>query len=136
MLLEREKPPHRHNCPLKQERGHQNPALRFQVGRYLVLAAAFFLRSAQRFFISSESLFRPAGLSLLAGFVRIALLLDALFVFRLVCVFELDAVRMLRAEVSLAISALISFTILAVSTGLLRKAMLPAYSLMLRQRST
>jgi hypothetical protein len=83
--------------------------------RYLVFAAAFFLRSAHRFFIRSESLLWPAGLSLLAGFVPIALLIDALFVFRLVCVCEFDAVRMLRAEVSLAISALISCTILAVS---------------------
>ena len=66
--------------------------------------------------MSSDSLFRPAALSLLAGFVLIALLVDALRPFRLACVVELDPVRMLRAEVSFAISALISFTILAVST--------------------
>jgi len=108
--------PHRHN--LSAQTGASAPKLRFSVsgGAYFAFAAAFFRRSAHRFFISSESLLRPAGLSLLAGFVLIALLLDALLVFRLVCVFEFDAVRMLRAEVSLAISALISCTILAVST--------------------
>jgi len=82
----------------------------------LVFAAAFFLRSAHRFFISSDSLLRPAGLSLLARFVLVALLIDVLLVFRLACVLEFDAVRTLRAEVSLAISASISCTILAVST--------------------
>jgi len=83
---------------------------------YLVFAAAFFLRSAHRFFIISDSFLRPAGLSLLARFVLVALLLDALLVFRLAWVFELVPLRMLRAEVSLAISASISCTILAVST--------------------
>ena len=66
-------------------------------------------------FIISDSFLRPAALSLLAGFVLLALLLDALLVVRLVCVFEFDAIRMLRADVSLAISESISFMILAVS---------------------
>jgi hypothetical protein len=82
----------------------------------LAFAAAFFLRSAHRFFIISDSFLRPAGLSLLAGFALLAVLLGALLVFRLACVIELDPVRMLRAEVSRAISASISCTILAVST--------------------
>jgi hypothetical protein len=82
--------------------------------RYLVFAAAFFLRSAHRFFIISDSFLRPAGLSLLAGFALAALLLDALLGAFLVC--EFDAVRILRAEVSLAISWSISCTILALST--------------------
>jgi len=82
---------------------------------YFVFAGAFFRRSTQRFFISSDSFLRPAALSLLARFAPAALLLDALLVRRLACLFELDPVRMLRAEVSLAISASISFTILAVS---------------------
>jgi hypothetical protein len=79
-------------------------------------AAAFFLRSAHRFFIILDSFLRPAGLSLLARFVLVALLLGALLVFCLACVIELDPLRMLRAEVSLAISVSISCTILAVST--------------------
>jgi hypothetical protein len=83
--------------------------------RYLVFAADFFLRSAHRFFIISESFLRPAGLSLLAGFALTALSLVAL-VACFVCEFEFDAVRILRAEVSLAISLSISCTILAVST--------------------
>jgi hypothetical protein len=45
----------------------------------LVFAAAFFLRSAHRFFVISDSFLRPAGLSLLPGFALTALLLDALF---------------------------------------------------------
>jgi hypothetical protein len=83
---------------------------------YLAFAAAFFLRSAHRFFISSDSFLRPAALSLLAGFVLVARLLDALLMFRLACVLEFDPVSMFRAEVSLAISTSISRTILAVST--------------------
>jgi hypothetical protein len=47
--------------------------------RYLVFAAALFLRSAHRFFIISDSFLRPAALSLLAGFALAALLPDALF---------------------------------------------------------
>jgi hypothetical protein len=77
--------------------------------------AAFFLRSAQRFFIIADSFLLPAGLSLLAGFALTALLLGALLVASLVCEFEFDAVRILRAEVSLAISLSISCTIVAVS---------------------
>jgi hypothetical protein len=61
--------------------------------RYLVFAAAFFLRSAHRFFIISDSFLRPAGLSLLAGFALTALLLGALLAASLVCEFEFDAVR-------------------------------------------
>jgi len=82
--------------------------------RYLVLAA-FFLRSAHRFFIIADSFLLPAGLSLLAGFALTALLLGALLAASLVCEFEFDAVRILRAEVSLAISLSISCTIVAVS---------------------
>ena len=84
--------------------------------RYLAFAAAFFLRSAHRFFIISDSFLRPAALNLLAGFALAALLLGVLLVSCLVCELELDAVRILRAEVSLAISLSISCTILAVST--------------------
>jgi hypothetical protein len=83
---------------------------------HLLFAAAFFLRSAQRFFISSESLLRPAALILLVGFALTALLLGALLRCCGACLLKLDPVRMLRAEVSLAISASISCTILAVST--------------------
>ena len=53
---------------------------------------------------------------MLARFALAALLLGALFVTRLLCEPEFDAVRILRAEVSLAISLSISWTILAVST--------------------
>jgi hypothetical protein len=91
---------------------HPNSRFPWQL-RYLVFAA-FFLRSAHRFFIISDSFLRPAGLSLLAGFALTALLLCALLVACLVC--DFDAVRILRAEVSLAISLSISCTILAVST--------------------
>jgi hypothetical protein len=83
---------------------------------YLVFAAAFFLRSAHRFFIKSESLLRPAALNLLVGFALTALLLGILLVCCGARLLELDPVRMLRAEVSLAISASSSRTILAVST--------------------
>ena len=83
---------------------------------YLAFAAAFFLRSAHRFFIISDSFLRPAGLSLLAGLALAALLLGTPLVTCLVCEFEFEAVRILRAEVSLAISLSISCTILAVST--------------------
>ena len=96
--------------------GHKSGLLPTDGGYDLVLAAAFFLRSAHRFFMSSDNLFRPAALSLLAGFVLIALLVEAPLLFGLACVLGLERVRMLRAEVSLAISALISCTILAVST--------------------
>jgi hypothetical protein len=82
----------------------------------LAFAAAFFLRSAQRFFIISDSFLRPAGLSPLAGFGLAALLLDALLVRCLACALELDPVRMFRAEMSLGIPVSISCTILAVST--------------------
>src|ERR1700730_4900319 len=82
---------------------------------YLAFAAAFFLRSAQLFFIRSESLFRPAALSLLACFALTALLLGALLVCCGACLLKLFPLRMLRAEVSLAISLSISSTILAVS---------------------
>jgi hypothetical protein len=82
----------------------------------LAFAAAFFLRSAHRFFIISDSFLRPAGLSLLAGCALAALLVGALLLACLVCEFEFDAVRILQAEVSLAISLSISCTILAVST--------------------
>jgi hypothetical protein len=81
----------------------------------LDLVAAFFLRSAHLFFISSDSLFRPAALNLLARFRLAALLLDAVLVCRVAYVTELDPVRILRAEVSFAISASISCTILLVS---------------------
>jgi hypothetical protein len=90
---------------------------------YLAFAAAFFLRSAQRFFINSESLLRPAALSRLAGFAGFAgfaltaLLLGLLLVRCGAGLLKLDPLRMLRAEVSLAISASISCTILAVSTS-------------------
>jgi hypothetical protein len=83
---------------------------------YLVFAAAFFLRSAQRFFIKSESLLRPAALNLLVGFALTALLLGLLLVCCGAGLLKLDPLRMLRAEVSLAISPSISCTILAVST--------------------
>jgi hypothetical protein len=85
---------------------------------YLVFAPAFFLRSAQRFFIKSESLLRPAALNLLAGFALTALLLGLLLVCCGAGLPKLDPLRMLRAEVSLAISASISCTILFVSTEL------------------
>jgi hypothetical protein len=85
---------------------------------YLVFAAAFFLRSAQRFFIKSESLLRPAALNLLVGFALTALLLGLLLVCCGAGLLKLDPLRMLRAEVSLAISASISCTILSVSTEL------------------
>lgn len=82
---------------------------------YLAFAAAFFLRSAQRFFINSESLLRPAALSLLVGFALTALLRGVLFACCGASLLKLDPLRMLRAEVSLAISASISCTILSVS---------------------
>ena len=63
----------------------------------MAFAAAFFLRSAHRFFIISESFLRPAGLSLLAGFELTALSLGAL-VACFVCEFEFDAVRILRGR--------------------------------------
>jgi hypothetical protein len=88
---------------------------------YLLFAAAFFLRSAQRFFINSESLLRPAALSRLAGFAGFALTALLLGLLLLCCgagLLKLDPLRMLRAEVSLAISASISCTILFVSTEL------------------
>jgi hypothetical protein len=88
---------------------------------YLAFAAAFFLRSAQRFFINSESLLRPAALSRLAGFAGFALTALLLGLLLLCCgagLLKLDPLRMLRAEVSLAISASISCTILFVSTEL------------------
>jgi hypothetical protein len=91
----------------------RNKLRRYQ--RYFVFAAAFFLRSAHRFFIISESFLRPAGLSLFAGFALAALFLGALLAC-LVCEIEFDALRILRAAVSLAISFSISCTILAVST--------------------
>lgn len=76
--------------------------------RYLAFEVALFLRSAQRFFISSDSLFRPAGLSLLTGLVLVALLSRAVVARCLACGLEFDPVRILRAEVSLTISASIS----------------------------
>jgi hypothetical protein len=48
--------------------------------RYLLFAASFFLRSAHRFFIISDSFLRPAALSLLVRFALAALLIDALLV--------------------------------------------------------
>lgn len=86
---------------------------------YLAFAAAFFLRSAQRFFINSESLLRPAALSRLAGFAGFALTALLLGLLLVCCGAGLlkDPLRMLRAELSLAISASISCTILAVSTS-------------------
>jgi hypothetical protein len=98
------------------ECGPNRPNTRFPWQLRYLLFAAFFLRSAHRFFIISDSFLRPAGLSLLAGFALTALLLGALLLASLVCEFEFDAVRILRAEVSLAISLSISCTILAVST--------------------
>src|ERR1700676_4343387 len=85
---------------------------------YLVFAAAFFLRSAPPFFIKSESLLRPAALNLLVGFALTALLLGILLLCCGAGLLKLDPLRMLRAEVSLAISASISFMILSVSTEL------------------
>jgi len=82
----------------------------------LALAATFLLRSAHRLFIISDSFLRPAALSLLAGLALTTLLLGALLLAALAREFEFDAVRILRAEVSLAISLSISCTILAVST--------------------
>jgi len=58
---------------------HSLAAIPHSGKRYLVFAAAFFLRSAHRFFIISDSFLRPAGLSLLAGLAVAALLPDALF---------------------------------------------------------
>jgi hypothetical protein len=56
----------------------------------LAFAATFFLRSAHRFFIISDSFLRPAALSLLAGLAQAALLLGTLLVACLACEFELD----------------------------------------------
>jgi hypothetical protein len=79
---------------------------------YLVFAAAFFFLSAHLLFMSSDNLWRPAGVNLpgfaLAGFA------DAALTLAFACEFE-DPASKLRAEVSLAISASSSRTILAIS---------------------
>jgi hypothetical protein len=83
---------------------------------YLAFAAVFFLRSAHRFFINSDNFLRPAGLSLCACLAFGFLVVAARLTCRFGCVVASAPLRILRADVSLAISASSSRTILAVST--------------------
>lgn len=82
---------------------------------YLAFEAAFFLRSAQRFFISSDNLFRPAAVNL-PGFLLATFFVGEFLSGCLCRALEFAPNKMLRADVSLAISASSSWTILAVST--------------------
>lgn len=82
---------------------------------YLAFEAAFFLRSAQCFFLSSDNLFRPAAVSLPPGFLLAAFFVGKFLSGCLCRALEFAPIKMLRAEVSLAISTSSSCTILAVS---------------------
>ena len=83
---------------------------------YFAFEPACLLRSAHRFFINWDSFLRPAALSLFPCPARRAFAVAARLVERLGCVVPFDPLRILRAEVSLAISASSSRTIFAVST--------------------
>lgn|SRR5579875_505921 len=88
--------------PLERE---QEFLFRVHQESYFVFAEAFFLRSAQRFFISSESLLRPAAVSRPRLAVRCIEWFPPDGLGRAV---ESVLARMSRAETSRAISPLIS----------------------------
>src|SRR5712691_2469698 len=88
-----------HNAPLQQ--GQWSPGRRI----YFAFEPAFFLRSVHRFFINSDSFLRPAALSLLTRFAFGAFAVTARLGCRFGCAAASDPLRILRADVSLAISA-------------------------------
>jgi len=99
-----------HNAALQQGQWSRGRRI------YFAFEPAFFLRSAQRFFINSDSFLRPAALSLLTRFAFGAFAVTARLGCRFGCAATSDPLRILRADVSLAISASSSLIILAVST--------------------
>lgn len=99
-----------------ESRQSHDPSLEIRTQPHLAFEAAFFLRSAQRFFMSSDNLFRPAAVSLPPGFLLTTSFVGEYLSGCLYRALEFAPIKMLRAEVSLAISVSSSSMILAVST--------------------